>query len=132
MTNNEEIKKSLLRKELKNYFTPEFLNRVDEIVIFNQLKENEVSRIVTIELSKLKDRLDSLNYVVEISDDVKKYIHKVGFDEKFGARPIKRAIQEKIEDLISEEVLRGNIKENIKYLLDIDSEEEKLFVKKSK
>ena len=84
MTNNEEIKKSLLRKELKNYFTPEFLNRVDEIVIFNQLKENEVSRIVTIELSKLKDRLDSLNYVVEISDDVKKYIHKVGFDEKFG------------------------------------------------
>lgn len=131
MTNNEEIKKSLLRKELKNYFTPEFLNRVDEIIIFNQLKENEVSRIVSIELAKLKDRLDSLNYVVEISEDVKKYIHKVGFDEKFGARPIKRAIQEKIEDLISEEVLRGNIKENIKYLLDIDKEE-KLYVEKSK
>ena len=78
MTNNEEIKKSLLRKELKNYFTPEFLNRVDEIIIFNQLKENEVSRIVTIELSKLKDRLDSLNYVVEISGWSKNYIHKVG------------------------------------------------------
>jgi ATP-dependent Clp protease ATP-binding subunit ClpC len=131
MTNNEEIKKSLLRKELKNYFTPEFLNRVDEIIIFNQLKENEVSRIVAIELSKLKDRLDSLNYTVEISEGVKKYIHKVGFDEQFGARPIKRAIQEKIEDLISEEVLRGNIKESIKYLLDIDKEE-KLFIKKSK
>jgi len=131
VTNNEEIKKSLLRKELKNYFTPEFLNRVDEIIIFNQLKENEVSRIVAIELYKLKERLDSLNYFVEISEDVKKYIHKVGFDEKFGARPIKRAIQEKIEDLISEEVLRGNIKENINYLLDIDKEE-KLSVKKSK
>ena len=131
VTNNEEIKKSLLRKELKNYFTPEFLNRVDEIIIFNQLKENEVSRIVAIELYKLKERLDSLNYFVEISDGVKKYIHKVGFDEKFGARPIKRAIQEKIEDLISEEVLRGNIKENMKYLLDIDKEE-KLSVKKSK
>lgn len=131
VTNNEEIKKSLLRKELKNYFTPEFLNRVDEIIIFNQLKENEVSRIVAIELYKLKERLDSLNYFVEISDEVKKYIHKVGFDEKFGARPIKRAIQEKIEDLISEEVLRGNIKENVEYLLDIDKEE-KLSVKKSK
>ena len=131
MTNNEEIKKSLLRKELKNYFTPEFLNRVDEIIIFNQLKENEVSRIVSIELSKLKNRLDSLNYFVEISEKVRNYIHKVGYDEKFGARPIKRAIQEKIEDLISEEVLRGKIKEDIKYLLDID-ESEKLFVKKTK
>ena len=131
MTNNEEIKKSLLRKELKNYFTPEFLNRVDEIIIFNQLKENEVSRIVSIELSKLKNRLDSLNYFVEISEKVRNYIHKVGYDEKFGARPIKRAIQEKIEDLISEEVLRGKIKEDLKYLLDID-ESEKLFVKKTK
>lgn len=131
MSNNEEIKKSLLRKELKNYFTPEFLNRVDEIIIFNQLKENEVNRIVSIELYKLKERLDSLNYNVEISDEVKSYIQKIGFDEKFGARPIKRAIQEKIEDLISEEVLRGNIKEKLKYLLDIDKEE-KLFIKKSK
>jgi ATP-dependent Clp protease ATP-binding subunit ClpC len=131
MSNNEEIKKSLLRKELKNYFTPEFLNRVDEIIIFNQLKENEVNRIVSIELYKLNERLDSLNYNVEVSDEVKSYIQKIGFDEKFGARPIKRAIQEKIEDLISEEVLRGNIKENLKYLLDIDKEE-KLFIKKSK
>ena len=131
VTNNEEIKKSLIRKELKNYFTPEFLNRVDEIIIFNQLKENEVSRIIGIELYKLKERLDSLSYYVEISEDVKKYIHKIGFDEKFGARPIKRAIQEKIEDIISEEVLRGNIKENVKYILDIDKDEI-LSVKKSK
>jgi ATP-dependent Clp protease ATP-binding subunit ClpC len=107
------------------------LNSVDEIIIFNQLKENEVNRIVSIELYKLNERLDSLNYNVEVSDEVKSYIQKIGFDEKFGARPIKRAIQEKIEDLISEEVLRGNIKENLKYLLDIDKEE-KLFIKKSK
>ena len=128
----KRLKKSLLRKELKNYFTPEFLNRVDEIIIFNQLKENEVSRRASNRTSvQIKERLDSLNYFVEISDGVKKYIHKVGFDEKFESETYQKVIQEKIEDLISEEVLRGNIKENMKYLLDIDKEE-KLSVKKSK
>jgi len=112
MSNNEEIKKSLLQKELKSHFTPEFLNRVDEVVLFNPLKENEVEQIVEIELSKLQNRLDKLGYMITIDNRVKKYLSDIGFDEKYGARPIKRAIQEKIEDLISEEVLRGNIVEN--------------------
>jgi len=111
MSNNEEMKKALLQKELKNHFTPEFLNRVDEVVVFNPLRENEVEQIVEIELSKLNRRLDKLGYKITIEPKVKKFLSEVGFDEKYGARPIKRAIQEKIEDLISEEVLRGNIVE---------------------
>jgi ATP-dependent Clp protease ATP-binding subunit ClpC len=107
--NNEELKKAFLQKELKNFFTPEFLNRVDEIVMFNPLKEEEVKQIVDIELKKLLDRLNKMGYKVNINDDVRTYIAKVGFDEKYGARPIKRAIQEQIEDLISEEVLRKRI-----------------------
>jgi ATP-dependent Clp protease ATP-binding subunit ClpC len=129
MSNNEEMKKVLIQKELKNHFTPEFLNRVDEIVVFNPLKEKEVSQIVEIELLKLTTRLEDMNYNITISKTVKEFISNVGFDEKYGARPIKRAIQEKIEDLISEEVLRGTITENKPFILDMKDEEE-LIVKK--
>ena len=129
MSNNEEMKKVLIQKELKNHFTPEFLNRVDEIVVFNPLKEKEVSQIVDIELLKLTNRLDEMNYNITISDSVKEYITSVGFDEKYGARPIKRAIQEKIEDLISEEVLRGTITENNPFTIEMLSEDE-LTIKK--
>lgn len=124
ISNNEAMKKALLEKELKNHFTPEFLNRVDEVVIFNPLRENEVEQIVEIELSKLDRRLDRLGYEVTIDKKVKKFLSEVGFDEKYGARPIKRAIQEKIEDLISEEVLRGNITEGVPCKLKMKGKEE--------
>jgi len=124
ISNNEAMKKALLEKELKNHFTPEFLNRVDEVVIFNPLRENEVEQIVEIELSKLDRRLDRLGYEVTIDNKVKKFLSEVGFDEKYGARPIKRAIQEKIEDLISEEVLRGNITEGVPCKLKMKGKEE--------
>ncbi len=124
ISNNEAMKKALLEKELKNHFTPEFLNRVDEVVVFNPLRENEVEKIVEIELSKLNRRLDRLGYVVSIDKKVKKFLSEVGFDEKYGARPIKRAIQEKIEDLISEEVLRGNIVEGLSCKLKMKGKEE--------
>src|SRR6056300_554353 len=124
MSNNEDMKKALLQKELKNHFTPEFLNRVDEVVVFNPLKENEVSQIVDIELLKLTSRLEKMRYNITIDPKVKKFLSKVGFDEKYGARPIKRAIQEKIEDLISEEVLRGTITENKSFVVEMKDEEE--------
>ena len=129
MSNNEEMKKALLQKELKNHFTPEFLNRVDEVVVFNPLKEKEVSKIVEIELLKLTNRLDEMEYNITFSDSVKDLSSKVGFDEKYGARPIKRAIHEKIEDLISEEVLRGTIVVNKPFTVEMKDEEE-LMIKK--
>jgi ATP-dependent Clp protease ATP-binding subunit ClpC len=121
--NNEELKKSFLQKELKNFFTPEFLNRVDEIVVFNPLKEEEVKMIVDIELQKLLDRLTKMGYTININDEVRSHISKIGFDEKYGARPIKRAIQEQIEDLISEEVLRKRITTEGEYKLVLKDEE---------
>ena len=124
MSTNEALKKSLLQKELKSHFTPEFLNRVDEVVIFNPLKKDEVCQIVEIEIGKLNKRLEKLGYDIFVEKRVKSFISDVGFDEKYGARPIKRAIQEKIEDLISEEVLKGNIVEGVKYKLKIKNKTE--------
>ena len=129
ISNNEAMKKSLLEKELKNHFTPEFLNRVDEVVVFNPLRENEVEQIVEIELSKLNRRLVKLGYKITVEPKVKKFLSEVGFDEKYGARPIKRAIQEKIEDLISEEVLRGTITEGKPYKLRLKGTEEVVVIK---
>jgi ATP-dependent Clp protease ATP-binding subunit ClpC len=122
MSGDEDLKKALLQKELKNHFTPEFLNRLDEVIVFNPLKETEVRQIVDIELSKLNKRLDKLGYNIEITTTLRDMLADIGFDEKYGARPIKRAIQEKIEDFISEEVLRGKIKIGNFYTLEVEEE----------
>jgi len=124
MSKDEELKKVLLEKELKNFFTPEFLNRVDEVVVFNPLKELQVQQIVEIEVTKLLKRVKKIGYDISITKGVKDFIAKVGFDEKYGARPIKRAIQEKIEDLLSEEILKKNIVIGKKYSLQMKGQEE--------
>tara|TARA_R110000772_G_scaffold89807_2_gene185859 strand:+ start:2206 stop:4224 length:2019 start_codon:yes stop_codon:yes gene_type:complete len=123
VSGDEDLKKALLQKELKSHFTPEFLNRLDEVIVFNPLKENEVRQIVDIELSKLTGRLERLGYHINFTDEIKTMLGDVGYDEKYGARPIKRAIQEKIEDYISEEVLRQNIKIGRNYELKFVDEE---------
>jgi len=126
---NEELRKETLKKELKKFFSPEFLNRIDDIIIFNGLKEIHVDRIVKIELEKLRSRLEGLKYNITFDESIQKMISKVGFDEMYGARPLKRAIQDKVEDYISEEVLKGNIKENTKYLIKTEDEETIVFSK---
>lgn len=123
MSGDEELKKALLQKELKNHFTPEFLNRLDEVIVFNPLKEGEVRQIVDIELSKLTKRLEKLGYHINFENEVRNMLADIGFDEKYGARPIKRAIQEKIEDYISEEVLRQQIKIGRNYNMKMVEEE---------
>jgi ATP-dependent Clp protease ATP-binding subunit ClpC len=122
MSGDEDLKKALLQKELKNHFTPEFLNRLDEVIVFNPLKETEVRQIVDIELGKLSKRLHKLGYNIDITTALRDMLADIGFDEKYGARPIKRAIQEKIEDFISEEVLRGKIKIGNSYTLEVEEE----------
>ena len=139
-TNNvyadQELKKTLLNKELKNYFAPEFINRIDEVIVFNGLKDEDVKKIVVVEINKLKKRLSGLKYSIEFDQSVIDYVSKVGFDEVYGARPLKRAIQEKIEDYISDEVLKGNINEEKTYTIKIDGEnvicEEQVIEKKTK
>jgi ATPases with chaperone activity, ATP-binding subunit len=98
----------MVEDELRKFFPPEFINRVDDIVFFNSLKENEIKQIVNIEINKLSKRLKSMNYQIKIDETLISHISDVGFDEKFGARPIKRAIQSQIEDFISDEILKGS------------------------
>jgi ATP-dependent Clp protease ATP-binding subunit ClpC len=120
-TKNEketEIKQMMVEDELKKFFPPEFLNRVDDVVFFNPLKEDEIKQIVTLEISKLLSRLKSMNYDIVIHESLVNRICEVGFDEKFGARPIKRAIQNQIEDFISDEILKKNIVTDTVYILE--------------
>ena len=116
----EEYKRQILQKEMKNYFSPEFLNRIDEVIVFNSLKQPEIEQIVRLEMSKLINRLEELKLHFVCDESMIQHIAKVGFDEAFGARPIKRAIQDEVEDFISEEYLAGNVVENEHYILKYD------------
>jgi ATP-dependent Clp protease ATP-binding subunit ClpC len=129
---NQELKKTMLNKELKNYFAPEFINRLDEMIVFNSLKTEDVERIVSIELMKLQNRLNDLKYNINFDKSCIDYITKIGFDDVYGARPLKRAIQDKFEDFISDEVLKGSINEGFSYDVSIDGEEVSIKEKKEK
>jgi ATP-dependent Clp protease ATP-binding subunit ClpC len=118
----EEYKRDVLKKELSKFFAPEFLNRIDDVVIFNSLKKNHIDKIVKLEIDKLIYRLESMKYKVTYEQSVIDLIAKVGFDEQYGARPIKRAIQDKIEDLISEKILTNEVIEEKQYMLFVKGE----------
>jgi ATP-dependent Clp protease ATP-binding subunit ClpC len=127
-TIQEEHKRDVLKKELSKFFAPEFLNRIDDVIIFNSLKKDHVDKIVKLEIDKLISRLKSMKYNFTYEDSVTEKISKVGFDEQFGARPIKRAIQDKIEDLISEKILLGEVSEDKEYLLFVKNEKDELVI----
>ena len=107
----EDIEKNVINNALKKTFAPEFLNRVDDIVIFNTLEKNDIYQIVEIELKALVSRIERLGYKVSLTTDSKSFICEKGFDKKNGARPLKRAIQKYIEDLLAEEIVNNKIKE---------------------
>ena len=121
----EEAMKDIIASQLKKSFSPEFLNRVDDTIVFNYLDENNIEGIVQMELNNLKKRLLDKNYNITFNVSVKKFIAKESYDEKFGARPLKRMIQNKIEDFISEEILKGKIKEKRRYSISMDKKTEK-------
>ena len=119
----EEEKREILKKELSKFFAPEFLNRIDDVVIFNSLEKKHIDVITKLEIDRLLKRVLDKHYNFTYDQDLIDYISKVGFDETFGARPIKRAIQDKIEDLISEKILMMEIEENKDYVLKVDNDE---------
>ena len=121
----EERRQDTLKKELKKMFAPEFLNRIDEVIIFKTLGKDEIKEIVSLELKKLTNRLDGLKYKINFDDTILEMISEVGFNSEFGARPVKRAIQDKLEDFISEEVLNGNLVEGVEYTLMSEDNEVK-------
>jgi ATP-dependent Clp protease ATP-binding subunit ClpC len=119
----EEEKREILKKELSKFFAPEFLNRIDDVIIFNSLEKRHIDVITKLEVDRLLKRVNEKKYNFTYEQDLIDYISKVGFDETFGARPIKRAIQDKIEDLISEKILMMEIEENKDYILKIENGE---------
>ena len=123
---NEEAKKQVLMKEMKNFFSPEFLNRIDDTIVFNSLTPEDIKKITEIELKKLVNRLSDIKYKIVYDDTLVEYLAKVGFDEMYGARPLKRAIQDKVEDLLSEEVLTGKMVEGKTYNIKVDNDEIKI------
>ncbi len=127
--NIEIEKKSVIDKELKKKFSPEFINRLDDIIIFNSLDMEGIKHIVDIELSIIADRIKEMGYKIKFNKSIKEFLAIKGYDEKFGARPLNRCIQKYIEDVIAEEILKGDTKEGDVIELTLDKKNDKIIVK---
>ena len=124
--------KSVIENALKKTFAPEFLNRIDDVVVFNSLTRQHIHKIIDIELSKLYNRIDGLGYTLKLSESAKDYIADKGFDKKYGARPLKRAIQKYIEDSLAEEIINSKLKEGDSISIDLDKKTNDLIIKITK
>jgi len=109
----ENTKKDVMQ-ELKKEFRPEFINRIDEIIVFHKLEDEDIEKIVELMLENLTKRLEKQGILIEIDESVKKYIVKTGKDKNYGARPLRRAIQTIVEDNITDSIIDGNIILNVK------------------
>ena len=121
--------RSVIENALKKAFAPEFLNRIDDVVVFNNLEKEDIDRIIDIELAKLLERISELGYTLNLSKKAKRFIADKGFDKQYGARPLKRAIQKYIEDALAEEIIKSNVHEGDTITLDVGKDDSKLDVK---
>ena len=119
----------IIKKELKNKFSPEFLNRLDDIIVFDQLESEDVIKIVEIELNKFIDRMERQGYTIKFNKNAKEFLAKEGYDQKYGARPIKRAIQRYVEDIVADSILDGLLKEGKTYTISKAKDQERLSIK---
>jgi negative regulator of genetic competence ClpC/MecB len=122
----EEYERSVVEGALKKVFAPEFLNRIDDVVMFNALDKDNIKGIVEVELQKLLDRMKGLGYSLRITDKAKNFIAEKGYDKQFGARPLKRTIQRFIEDEIAEKIVLGEVREGDTISVDYADKDEKL------
>jgi ATP-dependent Clp protease ATP-binding subunit ClpC len=125
---SDEIEKGVIESALKKTFAPEFLNRVDDIVIFNTLEKKDIMKIVDIELNKLDKRITKLGYTLSFSKKAKEFICDKGYDKQYGARPLSRALQRYVEDLIAEEIVSNNLNEGDHIKLDWNGKSDKLLL----
>ncbi|WKK67388.1 ATP-dependent Clp protease ATP-binding subunit [Lutimonas zeaxanthinifaciens] len=121
--------KSIIQNALKKSFAPEFLNRIDDVIVFNALERKDIHAIIDIELAKLLSRISDLGYKLELSEAAKDFIVDKGFDKQYGARPLKRAIQKYIEDALAEEIVNANLGENDTIFMDLDKKKNELQIK---
>ena len=124
--------KGVIQKALKRAFSPEFLNRIDDVIVFNSLDKEDINKIIDIEMDSLLKRIDTLGYTVKISEEAKDFIADKGFDSKFGARPLKRAIQKYFEDPLAEEIINAQIKEGDTIKVSLNKEKSALVMKITK
>ncbi|WP_055437359.1 ATP-dependent Clp protease ATP-binding subunit [Lacinutrix algicola] len=121
--------RAVIQNALKKSFAPEFLNRIDDVVVFNALEKEDIHKIIDLELDKLLLRIKDLGYELELTDTAKDYIAEKGFDKQYGARPLKRAIQKYVEDALAEEIITSNVSEGDKIIMDLDSKTDEITIK---
>ena len=121
--------RGVIENALKKAFAPEFLNRIDDVVVFNTLEKEDIDKIIDIELAKLLDRISELGYHLKLSKKARFFIAEKGFDKQYGARPLKRAIQKYVEDAIAEEIIKSNIQEGDSITMDIGKNDTELKIK---
>jgi ATP-dependent Clp protease ATP-binding subunit ClpC len=124
--NAEENNKAVIEKALKRTFSPEFLNRVDDVIIFNSLEQSHIFQIIDILMKGVMKRLNNLGFTLELTEEAKNFIAEKGYDQQFGARPLHRAIQKYLEDPLAEEILGMNIKPGDVMIADLDKENQKI------
>ncbi|MEI6019600.1 MAG: ATP-dependent Clp protease ATP-binding subunit [Bacteroidota bacterium] len=126
--NEDEVSKGVIESALKKAFAPEFLNRIDDVIMFNSLDRDDIHKIIDIELMNLFGRVNGLGFLIKISDAAKDYIVEKGYDVNYGARPLKRAIQKYLEDPMAEEIIKNNLAEGDEIEVDFDKEKEEIIV----
>ena len=120
--------RSVIENALKKSFAPEFLNRIDDVIVFNALEQEDINKIIDIELEKLLKRIDGLGYNLQLTKDAKNFIAEKGFDKQYGARPLKRAIQKYIEDALAEEIITSKLKEGDNIVMDLDKDNNEIVI----
>jgi ATP-dependent Clp protease ATP-binding subunit ClpC len=120
----DDESRSVIQNALKKTFSPEFLNRIDDVIVFNSLLKEDIFNIIDIAILDVYKRIEELGYTLEISAKAKDYIAEKGFDPQFGARPLKRAIQKYVEDTVAEKIINGDLKEGDRIMLDLSEENE--------
>lgn len=124
----DEYSRGVIENALKRSFAPEFLNRIDDVIIFNSLERNDIHRIIDVELKKLFMRINEMGYQLELTEKAHDFIAEKGWDEQYGARPLKRAIQKYVEDVLAEEIIRTKINVGEKIIIDYDDEKQDMVV----
>jgi len=127
-TNRDKESKQVIETQLKKFFSPEFLNRVDDIVVFNSLGKDEIIHILDLRMSKMLKRIQDLGFKVSLTESAKNFLADKGFDPDYGARPLQRALQKYLEEPLAEEVLKGNLKEGNELKVDRKEGAEELLI----
>ena len=126
---SNEYAKSVIQKALKKAFAPEFLNRIDDVIMFNTLTREDIHKIIDIELKGLFERIHNLGYNIELNSNAKDFVAEKGYDIQYGARPLKRAIQKYLEDEMAEVIIKSEIKVGDTIMVDYNKKDDSIVIK---